>query len=444
MMAMRNRGAYNPKTGYCVGDVVTFEGGAYRCVRPANGVSPNTNVRFEVWKRLNQDTEQAVLLIGDCSVDKLDVPKYGLPVLHLKGGASAMSKDNAVDLAYGYGERSGTASVKWQGSSSLYFPKKNYTIEFDQAFEAKAGWGEHAKYCLKANWVDASNIRNILGAILWGKMVKLRTDITDPRKSMPNGGAIDGFPIWVTINGESMGLYTMNIPKEPWLFGMTDAYPAAGFICGEDYLCDKPAVGDGTDIKMEYAAGDKTVLLASFNNMISALNSVQSAADLPALEAVLDVKSVIDYYAHCAFICNHDGIWKNYIMGTYDGVKWFISAYDMDATFGTSADGTSYLWPNAYPTFDLGDSLNKLFIVAKTYYKEQIKETYQARRGWEFGEFDLYQAAYTLANQFPKALVMEDFRLWPERPSTNVNDVQAILDYARIRGGSLDWTVQNM
>ena len=71
MMNVRNMGAYDPNTEYRVGDVVTFEGGAFRCVQPVKGVSPNTNVRFDVWKRLNQDTAQAVLLMGGGSVDEV-------------------------------------------------------------------------------------------------------------------------------------------------------------------------------------------------------------------------------------------------------------------------------------------------------------------------------------------------------------------------------------
>ena len=241
-----------------------------------------------------------------------------------------------------------------------------------------------------------------------------------------------------------MGLYTMSIPKEDWLFGMTASDTAAGFICAENYLCDKAAVGDESDIEIEYAASDEAALLASFNNMISVLNSVQSADDLPALEAVLDMGSVVDYYAHCAFIHNHDGVSRNYILATYDGVKWFMSAYDMDATFGNKWDGSGHGWFSAWPTFDLDDSGNKLFVVAKTYYKEQIKASYQDRRGWEFSESDFLATVYTLAHPIPKVLAMEDFRLWPSRPATNTSDVNEIINFFRFRGPALDWSVQSI
>ena len=57
-------GVYSPDTEYQVGDVVIFDDGAYRCVSPVRGVSPITNVQFDVWKRLNPILEEAVLLMG--------------------------------------------------------------------------------------------------------------------------------------------------------------------------------------------------------------------------------------------------------------------------------------------------------------------------------------------------------------------------------------------
>ena len=53
-----------------------------------------------------------------------DPAAYGLPVLYLTGDTTGISKDNEVALSYAYGDRSGTCSLKWQGSSSLSYDKK--------------------------------------------------------------------------------------------------------------------------------------------------------------------------------------------------------------------------------------------------------------------------------------------------------------------------------
>lgn len=393
--------------------------------------------------------------VDDLTAAKMDYSAFGIPVLELIGDISAMSKDNKVALSYVYGDKTGMLSCKWQGSSSLAYPKKNYTVEFDKAFEAKTGWGTQKKYCLKANWVDASNMRNILGAKMWGQLVKERSGADERLKALPNGGAIDGFPIWVTINGDPMGLYTMNIPKEAWLFGMTGENGGEGYVCADRCTLASAVTGtaaeDGVyDVKIEYAASDESALLASLNNMISVVNAVNASGDMAALEAVVDVNSVIDYYCLMVYLSHKDGISRNYILATYDGAKWFMSAYDMDGTFGNNWDGKQYFWPNVWPMFDNGDGsgltlgMNNLLDVVRKYYGPQIKARYQAVRDWSWGEINMNTIVYNMALQFPNALVDEDFRLWPGRPGTLTNNAHQILDWLRIRGASLDWNVQNI
>ena len=389
-----------------------------------------------------QDPSVSVWIDTDDGADTVDYSAYGVPTLMLTGDTSAMSKENAVELTYYYGDLSGRCTCKWQGSSSLYHPKKNYTIKFDQEFEAKTGWGAHDKYVMKADWVDASHLRNLLGANLWGKMVKGRDSAPQRLKDLPNGGAVDGFPVWITLNGESMGLYTFTIPKDGWLLGMTEADTAAGFVCLEDYRFDQPALGDESDIEIEYAVGDKATLLASFNNMVERLNAVQSAEDIPALEEVLDIASVVDYIFFTVLTMHHDGLIKNMLMSTYDGVKWFASAYDMDAIFGNNWDGASYFYPldhpfvSTMPTFR-GGANHKLFEVVTTYCKDAL-----GARVWDVAFSNapftinmprLMETVYKLAVGIPGTLLAEDNRLWPGRPGTATNNIEQILAFYRCR-----------
>ncbi len=372
---------------------------------------------------------------------QFDAAAFGIPILHLSGDTAQMSKDNAVTLEYAYGERTGTLTCKWQGSSSLYYPKKNFTVNFDVAFEAKSGWGVHSKYCLKANWVDASNLRNLFGAVIWGQMVKDRSG-ADPRlTALPNGGAIDGFPVWVIINGEDQGIYTWNIPKDAWMFGMTGSEANEGIVSAEYATFEGTAICDGTDFSVEYASGDDPAeLIASLNNLITAVNNVQSADDLPSLEALIDVNSVIDYWVFMASACHNDGVVKNYLLGTYDGTKWFISAYDMDACFGNAWDGSGYSWASSWPMFSHSTE-NKLLNVVKTYYPERIKNRYNALRGWILYEASLHYELYKIAIGIPKLMMDEDSRLWPTRPGTSTNNIGQIKDYMRIRFMLLDYNV---
>lgn len=389
--------------------------------------------------------------IGGSAAQQLDPHAFGIPVLEMTGDIAAMDKDNAVTLSYVYGERKGTLTCKWQGSSSIGYPKKNYKVTFDTTFEAKSGWGSHNKYVLKANWVDASALRNVFSAKLWGQMVKERSVVDARLSALPNGGATDGFPIWVTINGESMGLYTFTIPKDAWMFGMTGSNAAEGFVCAGDCTLGAPVTGEYSeetwsyDVEVEYAAGDKAALLASLNNMISVLNSVNSADDLTSLEAVVDVQSVIDYSVFLNLVCHDDGVRRNYILATYDGEKWFMSAYDMDATFGNEAvpAGAGYGWASDWSSFydELAD--NKLISVVRKYYATQIKERYKNMRGWTWGDMNFQNTLYKTAIVYPKVLINEDMRLWPSRPGTLTNNIHQIEEYMRLRFQTLDWNVES-
>ena len=151
----------------------------------------------------------------------------GLPVLYLYGDTYSMSKTNKVNLSYRYGDAirgytEGTCTCKWQGNSSLNFRKKNFTIA-KLAPAINVGWGSMNKYVFKANFNDYSMARNVVAAKLWGEMVRTRTGtdaIATRLRALPNGGAIDGFPVILVVNNTFYGIYTLNLPKDACLFGM--------------------------------------------------------------------------------------------------------------------------------------------------------------------------------------------------------------------------------
>ena len=136
-------------------------------------------------------------------------------------------------------------TIKCQGTSSLSYPKKNFTIKLyedeDRTIKLKKsfkGWGEQNKFCLKANWIDISHARNVVSARLWGDIVSSRSTFDsypEEYKTSPNCGAVDGFPIQVYCNGLYWGRYTWNIPKDGWMSNMDDALEAHCILVSENY-----------------------------------------------------------------------------------------------------------------------------------------------------------------------------------------------------------------
>lgn len=369
---------------------------------------------------------------------KFDTTVWNLPVLELTGDTTGMTKDDAVDLAYVYGDLSGTCSVKWQGSSSIRYAKKNYTIKFDNAFEAKDGWGEQKKYCFKANYIDHSHARNVVNAKLWGQIVKSRSDVPTELASLPNAGAVDGFPCIITLNGEFHGLYTFNIPKDGWMFGMGNG-PNEAILCADKHVAatrfKAEAVADGNDFKLEYVSDENNDawVVPSINRLINAcINS--DGADLDTTVAqYIDWQSVIDYYIFTVMITGDDMTDKNYLLATFDGTKWYFSAYDMDCTYGLFWDGSTFVQANASPSFTSYASMHRAMELVKAYKKEELKARYAQLRAGVLSESNLATVFANFTGAIASPVYMEDAKKWPMIPNTSTNNISQIRDYYRMR-----------
>lgn len=395
------------------------------------------------------DVQAVNALIADAL--KFDPTLYGLPILYLEGDTADMTKDDSVDLAYVYGERSGTASVKWQGSSSLNYPKKNYTVKFDTAFEAVEGWGEQKKYCLKANYIDFSHSRNVCGAKLWGKIVASRNSVNENLATCPNYGAVDGFPVCMVINGEYHGVYTFNIPKDAWMANMGNGAQEA-ILCADlnseadAFKAEATVGGNYTDFELEYVTNEDDAgwVQTSLNNLIRAcINSDGTDLDTTIAE-MLDWDSAIDYYIFTALINHYDGVVKNYLLFTYDGVKWMFSAYDMDSIFGLYPDGK--LWWNAKDGMTLAhlNGRHRVFNLIYTYKKDALKARYKKLRDTVLSEDNVQHIFRNFANQIPYLMLDADNRKWPTIPSTNINNVQQALDWYRLRVARIDKEIESI
>lgn len=120
-------------------------------------------------------------------VENANIGNNNLPNIFFTGDTSGMSKEVKKILQINYRSQNinfdGYVTLKWQGSSSLKYDKKNYTMNIfeDLACANKKKidfrWGKQSKYCLKANYIDMStHAKNIVSANLWSEIVKSRKD----------------------------------------------------------------------------------------------------------------------------------------------------------------------------------------------------------------------------------------------------------------------------
>ncbi len=370
-----------------------------------------------------------------------DYTAYGLPELALTGNISGMSKDNAVTLDYVYGEKTGTCTVKWQGSSSISYPKKNYTVKFDNAFEAVEGWGEQKKYCLKANYIDHSHARNIVSARLWAAVVRSRSSASDTLKALYNCGAIDGFPCVITINGEYQGLYTFNIPKDGWMFGMGSGTSEA-IICAENDSTATRFASEaviGTHFSLEYVTDEDNAdwVGTSINRLINAcINSDGTDLDT-TIAQYLDWDSAIDYYIFVTMLGGLDMTNKNYLLVTYDGTKWFFSAYDMDSTYGLYWNGKRFESPASY-SLSYYQGINRLMNLLYTYKKDALKTRYTQLRKGALSEASVINYFTNFVCKIPERIYLSDTEVWPTIPSSAASNLAQITTWYQTRAKIID------
>lgn len=371
---------------------------------------------------------------------------YNLPLLKLTGSMAGISKSNKVKLTYAYGDLSGGCTLKWQGASSINYDKKNFTITFDDPQTIVESWGTQKKYCLKANYVDFSHCRNVVAAKLWGQAVRSRPTRNDKLYGLPNGGAIDGFPIMLAINGEYQGIYTFNIPKDKWMFGMTDGareciLTAETHAKGTQFA--EGAKVDASDFEMEYVPDEENTqwVKESVNTLIRAVMNFSgtTAAEVEAaLSPYLDIESAVDYFIITCMFALTDNLDKNYILMTFDGVKWAFSEYDLDTAFGNRWDGKIYYSPDTITTFKGFASTHKLMGILYNYYKDKIKARYAALRKNVLSEANVQMTVANFLVDIPKGLLDQEVVLWPKIPGTNTNNMSQILNWYRLRCIAMD------
>ena len=406
--------------------------------------------------------------------------QYPIPLLHLYDDgsmaqlatkASGTLKDS-VRYAFPHFGVSGTlAKVKVQGSSSQAYPKKNYTLTFERPVDF--GWGAQKKYVVKANWVDFSHVRNVVCAKLWGDVRRTRitsndlvTDqsgnyITDqggnrirveadPMLSAGlNYGAIDGLPIAVAINGTYWGLYSLTIPKDAWMAKMGHGQYEA-IVSAETHsvpTCFKAlaAVASGgnlteQDFSVEYCKNESNQawIAKSLNRMIQAVMNSTGANYADTCGAYIDIDSAIDYMIFNCFINNTDGLDKNYLLDTFDGKKWYFSAYDMDGVLGNEWNGKNYYRADAGCTIKAFQDTHRLMHLIYSYDSARLCTRYRELRKGALSEEAVTCKLMNYAVDIPKANHDYEVLRWPGIPGTDTNNVGQILHWYRLRCIALD------
>ena len=327
----------------------------------------------------------------------------------------------------------GAAKIKVQGTSSLKYDKKNYTInfyknsEYSEKLGVDVGWGAQDKYCLKANWIDKTHARNVVTAKLAGQMQKKYNLFN----TAPNNGAIDGFPIEVYINGEFHGLYTMNIPKDEWMFNMDKDNPNHIVICGENWnapVLFNQIPTDLSDWTVEVGPENKETL-QKVQRLVKFVRDSSDEEFKANFSQYLDLDSTLNYYVMMNFAWMRDNTGKNMLLATYDGNVWYPSLYDLDTTWGTNFYGTSLF---NYKSGYLPASGSLLWERMEKLYKKEVAARYFELRESVLNTDHIMKEFNDFQNSIPKEVLDRETAKWNTKekpiPGYDISQIKSYLD----------------
>lgn len=398
--------------------------------------------------------------------------KYGMPVLYLWGDKILSLKDksktlkNEVTYSFpAYGVSGTVEKFKVQGASSVGNPKKNYTLNLDNDFEVFRGYGKNHKYVIKANYGDPSQALNAVGARLWGSIRDTHkhadTGIlnangdqlvdskgnrivaeTDPQLSIGGTyGAVDGFPIAVYINDQYWGLYTFNIPKDDWMAKMPkkskDKYAIIDTIWTPQGAFLKETNLKDDQMELQFCSTkDTTWAKDSVNELIRAVIASYNSVDdfNKAVSPLLDIDSAIDYYIFSVLVDNDDGIFRNYLLQTFDGKKWYFAAYDLDSIFGRTPDFLEHMpaksdtndWRDHGVTFENVTNANRLMYQLWKFYKDEILKRTKVLVDGVMSDSAVDTAFVDFVRHIPLKAFDAELDVWPYTPNTSVDNVNRI------------------
>lgn len=397
--------------------------------------------------------------------------KYGIPTLYLWGNNILSLKDksktltNEVTYSFpAYGVSGTVEKFKVQGASSVAWPKKNYTLNLDKDFEVFRNYGKNHKYVIKANYAEPSQALNVVGAKLWGRIrdthkhadtgiLNANGDLlvdnsgnriiaeTDPQLSIGgNYGAVDGFPIAVYINNQYWGLYSFAIPKDDWMAKMPKKSKGKYAIV-DTIWAPQGAFKQETNLKdnMELqfcSTKDSQWVIDSVNDLIREVMISYGTVDSfnEAVSPLLDLDSAIDYYIYSVLVDNNDGIYRNYLLQTFDGTKWYFAAYDLDSIFGRTPDFWEHLlaksdtddWRDHGVTFENVTNSNRLFYQLWKFYKDEILKRTKTLIDGVMSESAVDTAFIDYVRHIPLNAYNAELEKWPDMQNTAVDNVNRI------------------
>lgn len=294
-----------------------------------------------------------------------------LPIFDLTGNKSGMNQDERVDMDVIFTHNGVAkhvyADCKWQGDSSLQWPKKNYRLRFysDEAHgeKLKIGWlpldKDTNQINLKADWNDWTHCNNLLISNYIAELTNETSDyLPENLVTAYNNEQITGYPCIVYINGEYEGLYVASTKKGDDSLNSNEDDPLQAVVQSAERSSatsfKAPALIDGTDYEMATPDEPTDEIKTNFNALIDFVNNSSDTDFKAGIASKINLQSVANWIVAVQWFRLKDNVVKNICYQTLDGGKtWYLVSYDHDQAWGMFWDKSVWYEYTHYTLSDM-------------------------------------------------------------------------------------------
>ena len=334
--------------------------------------------------------------------------------------------ENIADDTYNFDYDECTIDV--QGTSSQYYPRKNWKIKLPEKIKFHDNAIEEDTFCFKADYMETSHSHNIGSAIIANS---LPTELFPTRQENDKvRDTMYGFPcvIFVKENEEATpvfhGTYMFNNDKsnadtlglttefaESWEF-RNNTSDHCLFKTNDFSAAAKPE--DNLEARYPDKNTDYTNIKKLYDWIVGCNGDIVKFK--AEFEEHLNLEYCLNYIVFMEFAMLTDSRAKNMFLDTVDGNIWYPRFYDMDTAWGLNNEGelrfsydvemhdqigSGYVWN------DRGQSV--LWNMFEEAFADEIKNKYHELRKEKLTYDNIYETYVTnISDRFVEASYNED------------------------------------
>ena len=392
-----------------------------------------------VYSRVLSDDEivqNTIAQIEDLDAQKrlydLNYNNTTLPTIKMYGDTTNMTLETPVTMRvkytspnedkYGQSFDLPYCQVNWQGTSSLQYVLKNFTVRLkdenmaDYYYTPYPNGVPETTFCFKCDYMESTHSRNtglakFVNDCLYDEKNPAQLVTANVRNS------VDGFPILMYINDELQGVYNFNLDRYS-----TSSY---GYTKDTTLVYEVSANSDTTagafykwsedsgKSKLDYYKSDFECLypptraagnddMAELINLVEWVNDSSDEEFKDNISKHFNLQYLLRYFLYVYVTGAVDSLGKNMKLTTWDGLIWYPQVYDADTTIGL--DNTGFLKFDM--DIEMGDENvfnttgSKLWKRVQLLFDAELKEQYALMRQKQFTVENLMK--YILEEQILK------------------------------------------